>query len=144
VISILLVEDNPDDEELAVRALGRYVQGLKIHVASDGQEAVDYLFKTGAYANRTDGNPTLVLLDLKLPKLDGHEVLKRIRESRITRRLPVVMMTTSSQEEDINKSYDQGVNSYIRKPVEYKAFLKTIEQLEVYWLLTNENPRPNN
>lgn len=140
---ILLVEDNPDDEALALRALKRHHIGNEIIVAHDGVEALDYLFGTGLYAGRDSRNkPSVVLLDLKLPRVDGLEVLRRLREHEITRLLPVVVLTTSSEEQDVLDSYSLGCNSYIRKPVDFLQFSEAIRQLGMYWLLMNEPPPP--
>jgi len=138
---ILLVEDNPDDEALAIRALKRHHVGNEIVVAHDGVEALDYLFGTGLYADREINiQPTVVLLDLKLPRIDGLEVLRRIRENEATRLLPVVVLTTSNEEQDLLNSYSLGCNSYIRKPVDFLQFSEAIRQLGMYWLLMNEPP----
>jgi CheY-like chemotaxis protein len=138
---ILLVEDNPDDEALAIRALKRHHIGNEIVVAHDGVEAIDYLFGTGQYAGRDITlKPTVVLLDLKLPRVDGLEVLRRIRENEPTKLLPVVVLTTSSEEQDLLDSYSLGCNSYIRKPVDFLQFSEAIRQLGMYWLLMNEPP----
>jgi CheY-like chemotaxis protein len=138
---ILLVEDNPDDEALAIRALKRHHIGNKIVVAHDGVEALDYLFCTGMYADRDIANkPSVVLLDLKLPRIDGLEVLRRVREDPRTKFLPVVVLTTSSEEGDLLNSYSLGCNSYICKPVDFVQFSEAIRQLGMYWLLMNEPP----
>lgn len=138
---ILLVEDNPDDEALAIRALKRHHIGNDIVVARDGVEALDYLFGTGAYAGRdVNSKPTVVLLDLKLPRVDGLEVLRRLREDERTKLMPVVVLTTSSEERDLLDSYSLGCNSYIRKPVDFLQFSEAIRQLGMYWLLMNEPP----
>ena len=139
---ILLVEDNPRDEALTLRALKKSNIINDLIVARDGVEALDYLFGTGAHAADPPVMPQLVLLDLKLPKVDGLEVLRRIRENESTRRLPVVIFTSSSEEEDMFKSYDLGANSYVRKPVESEEFAEATKQLGLYWLLLNE-PAPN-
>lgn len=138
---ILLVEDNPDDEALTIRALKRHHVGNEIIVAHDGVEALDYLFGTGLYADRdVTVKPSVILLDLKLPRIDGLEVLRRIRESESTKLLPVVVLTTSSEEQDLLTSYSLGCNSYIRKPVDFLQFSEAIRQLGMYWLLMNEPP----
>ena len=138
---ILLVEDNPSDIELTERALkkGHILNDLVI--ASDGQEALDYLFGMGEYAGRdTSDLPTLTLLDLKLPKVSGLDVLRRIRTEALTRRMPVVILTSSREEQDMAASYDLGVNSYIRKPVDFEHFVQSVAQLGLYWLVLNEEP----
>jgi CheY-like chemotaxis protein len=138
---ILLVEDNPDDEALAIRALNRHHIGNEIVVAHDGVEALDYLFGTGIYEGRdTNNKPSVVLLDLKLPRVDGLEVLRRLRDDQRTKFLPVVVLTTSSEEGDVINSYSLGCNSYIRKPVDFVQFSEAIRQLGMYWLLMNEPP----
>lgn len=138
---ILLVEDDPDDEALAIRALKRHHIGNEIAIARDGVEALDYLFGTGRYAGRDIRvKPTVVLLDLKLPRIDGLEVLRRLRENESTRLLPVVVLTTSNEERDVLESYSLGCNSYIRKPVDFLQFSEAIRQLGMYWLLMNEPP----
>lgn len=139
--SILLVEDNPDDEALAIRALKRHHIGNEIVVAHDGVEALDYLFGTGIYKGRNINiKPTVILLDLKLPRIDGLEVLRRLREDERTKLLPVVVLTTSNEEQDLLNSYSLGCNSYIRKPVDFMQFSDAIRQLGMYWLLMNEVP----
>lgn len=141
---ILLVEDNPSDIELTKRALERGRISNKLVVVTDGQQALDYLFATGEFAGRDSKEmPTLTLLDIKLPKLDGLEVLRRIRENKSTRRLPIVMLTSSDEERDIATSYDLGVNSYIRKPVDFNQFVESIQRLGLYWLVINEPPPLN-
>jgi CheY-like chemotaxis protein len=138
---ILLVEDNPDDEALAIRALKRHHIGNEIVVARDGVEALEYLFCTGKYADRAvNNNPSVVLLDLKLPRVDGLEVLRQLRDDPRTRFLPVVVLTTSSEEQDVINSYSLGCNSYICKPVDFVQFSEAIRQLGMYWLLMNEPP----
>jgi CheY-like chemotaxis protein len=138
---ILLVEDNPDDEALAIRALKRNHISNEIVVAHDGVEALDYLFGTGVHAGRDISvKPTVILLDLKLPRIDGIEVLRRLREDERTSLLPVVVLTTSNEEQDLLDSYSQGCNSYIRKPVDFIQFSEAIRQLGMYWLLMNEPP----
>jgi CheY-like chemotaxis protein len=138
---ILLVEDNPDDEALAIRALKRHHVGNDIVVARDGVEALEYLFGTGAYQGRDVSlKPSVVLLDLKLPRVDGLEVLRRLRGDDRTKLLPVVVLTTSSEEQDLLDSYSLGCNSYIRKPVDFIQFSEAIRQLGMYWLLMNQPP----
>ncbi|BAY30537.1 response regulator receiver protein [Nostoc carneum NIES-2107] len=138
---ILLVEDNPDDEALAIRALRRNHISNEIVVARDGVEALDYLFGTGVHAGRDINiKPTVILLDLKLPRVDGMEVLRRLREDKRTSLLPVVILTTSSEEQDLLNSYSLGCNSYIRKPVDFIQFTEAVRQLGMYWLLMNETP----
>ena len=139
--TILVVEDNPDDEEFTLRALKRAKVTNPIVVARDGGEALDYLFCTGAYAGRDiNDRPAVVLLDLKLPKLSGIDVLQRLRAREETRLVPVVILTSSSEEEDKLKSYASGANSYVRKPVEFAAFVDAVSRLGIYWLLLNETP----
>ena len=136
---ILLVEDNQRDEALILRALKKSNIVNKVAVARDGAEALDYLFGTGKYAGRDMSiMPQLILLDLKLPKVNGLQVLQKIREEERTRRLPVVVFTSSSEEEDMIKSYDLGANSYVRKPVDFEQFLEATRQLGLYWLVLNQ------
>ena len=138
---ILLIEDNPSDVDLTKRALVKSRITNRLVVAGDGQEALDYLFGTMAQAGRdAQPLPTIILLDLKLPKIDGHEVLRRIRSDERTRRLPVVILTSSCEEQDLAMGYDLGVNSYIRKPVDFVQFVTAIEHLGLYWLVLNEPP----
>ncbi|TXT49269.1 MAG: response regulator receiver [Spirochaetes bacterium] len=139
--TILLVEDNPDDEELTLLAFRNNHIYNTIAVVRDGAEALEYLFRTGKYSERTlSTNPRLVLLDLKLPKVAGFDVLKRLKANPSTQYLPVVVLTTSNQDEDIINSYKFGANSFIRKPVEFLKFNDAIKQLGLYWLLLNEVP----
>lgn len=138
---ILLVEDNPDDVVLTKRAFRKCHIPLRLEVAEDGVEALDYLFCSGRWENRCpDGDPQVMLLDLKLPRVSGLEVLRRVREDPRTRHLPVVILTSSKEDEDVFRGYDLGANSYIRKPVEFEAFVRAISQLGIYWLELNEPP----
>jgi two-component system response regulator len=138
---ILLVEDNTSDVELTRRAFDRGGVLNELVVAQDGQQALDYLFAVGEFAGRDPTElPALVLLDLKLPRLDGHEVVRRIRATEATRRLPVVVLTSSTEEQDLARSYDLGVNSYIRKPVDFDRFADAVRQVGLYWLVVNEPP----
>lgn len=139
--SILLVEDNPDDEALTLRAFRKNNIGNKVVVAHDGAEALDYLFGTGARGDHDAGTlPQVILLDLKLPKIDGLEVLKRIRADDRTRMLPVVILTSSKEEQDLIDGYRSGCNSYVRKPVNFDDFVGAVRHLGLYWLLLNEAP----
>ena len=138
---ILLVEDNADDEELTLRALKKNNIQNDVVIARDGVEALDYLFGTGAYAGRDTSNvPSVTLLDLKLPKVDGLEVLKRLRADERTKFLPVVILTSSKEEQDLLNGYKFGANSYIRKPVDFAQFMEAVRNLGLYWLLLNESP----
>ncbi len=138
---ILLVEDNPDDELLAIRALKKNNISNEVVVARDGVEALDYLFGTGAHAGRDMSEmPQIILLDLKLPKIDGLEVLRRLRNDQRTKLLPVVVLTSSKEEQDLTESYSLGANSYIRKPINFAQFTEAIRQLGLYWLVLNESP----
>src|SRR5260370_15698354 len=133
--AILLVEDNPDDEALTLRALNKNNIKNKIVVARDGVEALDYLFGTGMYADRDPGSrPELILLDLKLPKVDGFEVLKKLRADERTKLLPVVILTSSKEQQDVVNGYGLGANSYVRKPVDFQDFVDAVLQLGLYWL----------
>lgn len=139
--TILLVEDNPDDVDLTLRALKKNNIKNKIVVAYDGAEALDFLFGTGKFSGRDlSSMPTIILLDLKLPKVDGLEVLRRIRANELTRFLPVVILTSSKEEQDIVAGYRLGVNSYVRKPVDFIQFAEAVSQLGLFWLLLNEAP----
>ncbi len=141
--AILLVEDNPDDVALTLRAFKKNHILNEIIVARDGVEALDYLFGTCAFAGRdTSILPAIVLLDLKLPRLDGLEVLRRMRADPRTRLLRVIVLTSSKEEQDIAQSYQLGANSYIRKPVDFDSFMSAVGQLGLYWLLLNEAPPP--
>ncbi len=137
--TILLVEDNPDDVELTLVAFKENRLANDIAVASDGEEAMDYLFARGSHAGRDPkAMPSVILLDLKLPKMDGLEVLRALRTDERTRRIPVVVLTSSREQEDIVRSYDLGANSYVRKPVDFSQFLEATRQLGLYWLVLNE------
>jgi len=137
---ILLVEDNPNDLELTLVALERSQLANEVIVLRDGAEALDYLFRRNAYADRDAGNPAVLLLDLKLPKIDGLEVLKAIRESDDLRSIPVVMLTSSREEPDLQRAYALGVNAYVVKPVEFKEFVSAISDLGIFWAVLNEPP----
>ncbi|MBY0314952.1 MAG: response regulator [Bdellovibrionales bacterium] len=138
---ILLVEDNLQDELLTLRALKQNKITNEVIIARDGAEAVDYLFCTGKYSERNpDITPQVVLLDINLPKMDGLQVLERIRASQITKRLPVVLLTTSKEEKDVATGYNLGANSYVRKPVDFSHFTETVKSLGEYWLKLNEVP----
>jgi two-component system response regulator len=138
-VEILLVEDSEEDAELAIRALKKHKLSNKLHRVSDGAEALDFLFREGTYPGRSaNGTPKVILLDLKLPKIDGLEVLRRIRASASLRGIPVVVLTSSKEDSDLERAYALGVNSYIVKPVEFDKFVEAVEQLGLYWLLLNE------
>jgi two-component system, response regulator len=138
---ILLVEDNPDDVALTLRAFEKSRIKNRIVVAEDGVEALDYIFRRGKFENRELKElPALVLLDIKLPKIDGFEVLKAIRDNEFTKLLPVVILTSSKEEQDIIKGYKNGANSYIRKPVDFDKFFEAVQTLGLYWLILNEPP----
>ena len=141
-VDILMVEDNPDDEKLTLRALHKYHLTNRIQVVRDGQEAVDYIFCTGRYAERNiSDHPHVILLDIKLPLIDGLEVLRRIKADDRTKTIPVVMLTSSREERDLMASYRLGVNSYIVKPVDFEQFTESARSLGMYWLLMNNPPR---
>jgi CheY-like chemotaxis protein len=139
-VEILLVEDNPEDAEMTMRALRKRNLANQVHWVKDGEEALDYLFCSGPYAGRNPAHPPkLVLLDIKMPKVDGIEVLRRVKGSDL-KSIPVVVMTSSNEERDVLESYRLGVNSYIVKPVQFEAFLKTVSSIGLYWVLTNRAP----
>jgi len=139
-VDILLVEDNPTDAELTMRALRKGNLANHITWVKDGAEALEFIFRSGAYAGRPDQNPRLILLDLKLPKVDGIEVLKQLKADDRTRAIPVVMVTSSQEGRDITESYKLGVNSYVVKPVEFEQFSETVAKAGFYWMLVNKTP----
>jgi len=142
-VEILLVEDNPHDVELTLHALRESHVTNPVHVVRDGAEALEFIFCTGAFASRNMNNPPkVILLDLKLPKVDGLEVLRRVKGDPRTRKIPVVVMTSSREERDIVESYQLGVNSYITKPVDFEQFTAAVRQVGLYWLLLNQAPTP--
>lgn len=139
---ILLVEDNPNDVELTLRALKKHNLANRVHVVKDGAEALEYIFANGAYAHRkVEHRPKVILLDLKLPKVDGLEVLRQIKSDERTKIIPVVVLTSSKEEKNIVGSYRLGVNSYITKPVDFDKFVESVSELGLYWLLLNQPPR---
>lgn len=141
-VEILLVEDNPTDAELAIRALKKSNLANKLVWVKDGAEALDFIFGTGAYGDRTVINgPKVIMLDLRLPKVDGMEVLRRVKGDERTKTIPVVVLTSSKEDRDVAESYQLGVNSFISKPVEFDAFAKTVSELGLYWLLVNRPPQ---
>jgi two-component system response regulator len=141
-IEILLVEDNPADAEMTLRALRRNQLANKVHWVKDGAEALEFMFRTGAYAARAPASsPKLVMLDIKMPKIDGIEVLRRLKANAATCAVPVVVMTSSNEERDVMESYRLGVNSYIVKPVQFEAFHDIVSKIGLYWVLTNRVPQ---
>lgn len=139
--TVLLVEDNPDDEALTLRALRKQNLANEIVVVRDGQEALDWLFAEGEFAQRDINDlPQVILLDLKLPKVNGLQVLERLRANPVTRNVPVVVLTSSNEEQDVVRSYDLGANSYVRKPVDFEQFLDAARELGLFWLVLNEVP----
>jgi CheY-like chemotaxis protein len=142
-VEILLAEDNPRDAEMTQRALRKINFANKVHWVKDGEAALDYLTRSGEYADRpASSNPKLVLLDIKMPKIDGIEVLRQIKSNENLKKIPVVVMTSSNEERDVIESYRLGVNSYIVKPVEFSAFAETVARAGLYWILTNRAPVP--
>ena len=137
---ILLVEDDPKDVELTLTGLAEYNLANEVVVAHDGEEALDYLYRRGAYQNRSNGNPAVVLLDLKLPKINGFEVLEKIRADESLKLLPVVVLTSSHEERDLVASYKLGVNAYVVKPVDFHQFVNAVKELGVFWAVINEPP----
>jgi len=140
IVEILLVEDNPNDVELTLHALKKHNLANRLHVVHDGAEALDFIFTTGAYADRRQENPKVILLDLKLPKVDGLEVLRRVRRDPRTAQVPVVVLTSSREERDLMESYKLGANSYIVKPIDWAQFTDAVQQVGWYWLLLNQSP----
>jgi two-component system response regulator len=141
-IEILLVEDNMYDAELTIRSLNKINLANKLFHVKDGAEALDFLFATGSYTERhMDNRPKIILLDIKMPKVDGIEVLRQIKSNEKTRTIPVVIMTSSKEEQDVIISYNLGVNSYIVKPVDFEGFMKAVGELGLYWLLINQPPQ---
>ena len=139
-VEILLVEDNQDDVELTLHALQKEKLANNIHVARDGEEALDFLFCNGIHADRSFERPRLILLDLKLPKVDGMEVLKRVKADARTKAIPVVILTSSKEERDLVTGYGLGANSYIQKPVDFDQFRETVKKVGLYWLVINQGP----
>jgi CheY-like chemotaxis protein len=137
---ILLVEDNPNDVELTLEALAQHNLANSVVVARDGEEALDYLYQRGNFATRSPGNPVVILLDLKLPKVDGHEVLRRIRSDDNLKLIPVVILTSSREETDLVQGYRNGANAYVVKPVDFHEFLDAMKSLGVFWAVLNEAP----
>jgi two-component system response regulator len=141
-VEVLLVEDNPSDAELTIRALRKNNLANKVHHVKDGDEALDFVFARGSYANRKIENaPKVILLDLKMPKVNGIEVLKVLKEDERTKKIPIVVLTSSKEDPDIQECYQLGVNSYVVKPVHFDGFLKAVSDLGLYWLLVNQAPK---
>jgi len=139
-VEILLVEDNPHDAEMTIRALRKVNLANRLIHVKDGAEALDFIFSKGAFSERSVGNkPKVILLDIKMPKVDGIEVLRQIKANENTRTIPVVIMTSSKEEQDVITSYDLGVNSYVVKPVDFEGFAKAVSELGFYWLITNQS-----
>ncbi len=137
---ILLVEDNPNDVELTIEALGEHNIANMVDVVRDGEEALDYLYRRGQFKSRPNGNPAVVLLDLKLPKVNGHEVLRTIRSDERLKLLPVVVLTSSREEQDLTESYKLGANAYVVKPVNFQQFMEAVKKLGIFWAIINEPP----
>lgn len=137
---ILLIEDNTNDVELTLAALGEHNLSNRVDVVRDGVEAIDYLYKRGAYSDRSDSNPLVMLLDLKMPRMDGLEVLKRVKNDETLKNIPIVMLTSSREEQDVVESYKLGVNAYVVKPVGFNDFVNVVKQLGLFWVLINEPP----
>ena len=137
---VLLVEDDPNDVELTLAGLAEYNLANEVVVARDGEEALDYLYHRGKFAARSNGNPAVILLDLKLPKVDGLQVLRELKNDARTKAIPVILLTASREERDLVESYKTGVNSYIQKPVNFAQFQEVVKQLGMYWLLVNARP----
>lgn len=142
IFEILLVEDNPSDVELIMRSLSKHNLANKVHIVNDGEEALDYIFATGKYGDRrVENQPKVILLDLKLPKVHGLEVLKRIKTDERTKNIPVVVLTSSKEDIDLKESYKFGVNSYVMKPLDFDDFSQVVSNLGLYWLLVNKVPQ---
>ena len=137
---ILLVEDNPNDIELSLAALDEFNLASQVVVARNGALALDYLFRRGEFANRPEGNPAVILLDLKMPKVDGLEVLAQVKNSEVLKMVPVVMLTSSREEQDLRESYKRGVNAYLVKPIDFQKFVEAVKQLGLFWAVLNEPP----
>jgi len=137
---ILLAEDSPQDVEMTLEALSQYKVANDIVVVSDGEQALDYLYQRGEYANREAGNPVVILLDLKMPKVDGMEVLRTVKNDATMKQIPVVMLTSSREEQDLIKSYENGANAYVVKPVDFLQFIEAVRLLGAFWVVTNEAP----
>ena len=140
VPGILLAEDNPNDVELTLEALGQHNLANRVTIAHDGVEAMEYLRREGAFSDRAPGDPAVVLLDIKMPRKDGIEVLREIRADPALRRLPVVILTSSREEQDLITSYDLGVNAYVVKPVDFPSFIDAVKELGIFWAVINERP----
>jgi CheY-like chemotaxis protein len=140
-VDLLLIEDQPSDAELALRALRNLDLGKRVELVEDGAEALDFIFGRNAYAERSvEDAPTLILLDLKLPKVSGHEVLRRLKSDERTKHIPVIVLSSSKEDSDVERCYDLGVNSYVVKPVDFGQFTETVQRIGTYWLTTNESP----